>query len=631
MEAVDDATTDPAGAHESAAWLALPIVAIIAAYAVVVTGGFVWDDYFLVVNSPIVGGQGSWTSHFSQPFSINPLQEARSFYRPLITLSYRLDHRLWGGWPGGFHLTNVALHTVFVLLLFAICRRAGAGRSVSAWVTTLFALAPRLSESVAWVSGRTDVAAGILALSAVLLFKTGPDWWLRRILSGVLLLLALMCKEVALAAAATLAVLAWLQGPRPRSIGRWCVELVPVSSALGVYALLREAAMARAPDNLAVSGRNTATVVILTFEAIARYGWMILNPFEPRLQIGDSNHANPLIAAAGVAVMLGAALLVWKYRSNLSTYAWAALAWASVSVGLVLPAMPLDLNVVAADRFLYLPLAALALFLANPAERLRQKRTVPFMVGAAVLMAAFAVSTSVRARRWATEIPLWREAVAYSSREQPLPRIELSAALMRRGRYEEALGYLKEAAVSRDLAVAVNLATCLDKLGHREAAIGMVESVVRLQPRRVNARVNLMLLHARAGRFEVARRMGQALLADFPYHSDIPSLVDQVDRAMAEMQAISAGALAENVELKARKATLFDRLGALPEALALWRTVALDGSADVALRLRGAAYIALFGYRDMARETLDQMSRQPSVDARIPALQAALEARFDDG
>lgn len=630
-----DVPRAPTEARDSTAWLALPVVASLAAYAVVVTGGYVWDDYFLIVNSPLVTGQGSWFDHFTQPFSNNPLQEARSFYRPLITLSYGVDHRLWGGWPGGPHLTNLALHTAFVLLLFLLCRRAGAGRPVAAFLATLFALAPRLSESVAWISGRTDIAAGIFALGAVLIFETRPRAWLRRIASGAMLLLGLMCKEVALTAAVALAVLAWLQAPKPRSVARWIVSLLPVVVALATYGVLRMSIMGRIQDDVLPQGRDKLTAAVLTFEAIGRYAGMVLNPFQPRLQIGDSSHPSLLMSAVGVGLVAGSAFVLSKYRHRFTTQVWVAVAWGAASISLVLPAMPLDLNVVAADRFLYLPLAALTLSLTGPAQRLWQRRPISFLLGASVLVVTFALLTSARARRWASEIPLWREAVAQSSTEQPLPRIELSAALMRRARYEEALNYLQQISQSRipqtqRLAVAVNLATCLDKLGYRERAIGLLEWVVSLQPRRESARVNLMLLQARAHRFEVASRMGQLLLADFPHRRDLPPLVAQLDRTMAEMSALPTEVPGEAADLKARRATLYDRLGALPEALSLWRAVALDGDADVELRLRGAAYVALFGYPEMAYQVLNQLSPKTFVGSQLLALRAVLNSRLAD-
>jgi tetratricopeptide (TPR) repeat protein len=626
-----DATAAPAPAEESRVWLALPLLASIAAYAIVATGGFVWDDFFLIVNSPLVTGQGSWVEHFSQPFSNNPLQEARSFFRPLITLSYWLDFRVWGGWPGGFHLTNLALHMAFVLLLFALCQRAGAGRPVAASLSTLFAVSPRLSESVAWISGRTDIAAGILALGAMLLFKAGPGGWFRRLISGVLLFLALLCKEVAVAAAVALALSAWLQAPRTRPAVRWCLDMLPVAIAVMAYGVLRTAILRRSQDTPLVPVRGMGTALVLTFEAMARYGWMILDPFQPRLQIGDANHPSLLLAAVGASGVAGAVLLLWKYRCKVAPQAWAAMALASTSLALVLPAMPLDLNVIAADRFLYLPLAGLALSLASPLEHLWKMRRIPFLIVAAVLIAAFAVPTSVRARRWASEIQLWREAVAQSSTEQPLPRIELSAALMRRGRYDEALGFLKEVAPSKHLAIAVNVATCLDKLGNRDAAIRMVTWVVGVQPRRVNAWVNLMLLHARAGRFDLAGKMGQRLLRDFPYRSDIPPLVTQVDRTMVEMKELPVEVPDEPAALKARRATLYDRLGALPEAQSLWKAIASDPAAEPEMRLRAASYIALFGYPEVARQVLAELASDPFARSQLAALQVAFQSRFEDG
>lgn len=631
MDRADDATAGLVRERESSAWLALPVLASFATYAVVLTGGFVWDDFFLIVNSPSVTGHGSWTEHFTQPFSSNPLQEARSFYRPLITLSYWLDQRLWGGWPGGFHLTNLALHIAFVLLLFAMIRRAGAGRQVAAWLATLFALAPRLSESVAWISGRTDIAAGIAVLAAMLVFKAGPGGRLRRSLSGVLIMVGLLCKEVVVAGAVALALFAWLEARKPRSVLRWFFDTLPVTLAMAAYTVIRGGVMSGTVDKSTLSGRDSATAVVLTFEAIARYVWMVLTPLQPRLQIGNSNRPSILIGGVGALLAVSGTALVWKKRHRGSADVWMALALGATSIALVLPAMPLDLNVTAADRFLYLPLAALALLLARPAQRLWQRRRPGCLMAVGVLVVAFALVTSFRARRWAAEIPLWREAVAQSSTDQPVPRVELSAALMRRGRYREALSYLEQVAGSQRLAIAVNLGTCLDKLGHREAAIREVEPVVQQQPWRVNARVTLMLLHARALRFDVAARVGQSLLVDFPHRRDLPQLVAQIDRTMAEMQALPPIAPTDGAAPKAQKATLYDRLGALPEAQALWRMVALDGAADVELRLRGAAYIAAFGNPDIARETLDQLSQQPFAQSQMPTLLAALEARLEDG
>src|SRR5436189_192212 len=42
--------------------------------------------------------------------------------RPLVNVSFALDYALWGARPFGFHLTNLLLHILNVLLLFRLAR-----------------------------------------------------------------------------------------------------------------------------------------------------------------------------------------------------------------------------------------------------------------------------------------------------------------------------------------------------------------------------------------------------------------------------------------------------------------------------------------------------------------------------
>ncbi len=78
-------------------------------------------------------------------------------YHPLTMLSLMGDYQLHGLQAGGYHLTNVALHTASVLLLFLILRRMTGAVWRSAFVAAVFAIHPLRVESVAWVAERKDV------------------------------------------------------------------------------------------------------------------------------------------------------------------------------------------------------------------------------------------------------------------------------------------------------------------------------------------------------------------------------------------------------------------------------------------------------------------------------------------
>jgi len=88
---------------------------------------------------------------------------------PLTWLSLMLDAELFGVDARAYHRTNLLLHVVNALLLFAIvCRWTGAP-GPSAFVAALFAVHPLHVESVVWIAERKDVLStlfGLLALAA---------------------------------------------------------------------------------------------------------------------------------------------------------------------------------------------------------------------------------------------------------------------------------------------------------------------------------------------------------------------------------------------------------------------------------------------------------------------------------
>ena len=83
-----------------------------------------------------------------------------NFYHPLTMISLMLNHQLHGLQPGGYHLVNVLLHTLSVILLFLILRRMTGCTWRSAFAAAVFAIHPLRVESVTWVGERKDVLSG---------------------------------------------------------------------------------------------------------------------------------------------------------------------------------------------------------------------------------------------------------------------------------------------------------------------------------------------------------------------------------------------------------------------------------------------------------------------------------------
>ena len=128
------------------------------------------------------------------------------FVRPLIMLSYFVDCKLWNLNPIGYHLTNILIHSInsflICLISFSILSYIGYSKKqkyrISTFAAILFLVFFGHTESVSWISGRTDIFAVwfiLLSFYCYLLFrqkgKRAPV-----ILSYVFYILALLSKEI---------------------------------------------------------------------------------------------------------------------------------------------------------------------------------------------------------------------------------------------------------------------------------------------------------------------------------------------------------------------------------------------------------------------------------------------------
>ncbi|XP_049840480.1 protein O-mannosyl-transferase TMTC2-like [Schistocerca gregaria] len=134
--------------------------------------GFVYDDRRAILTNPDVVGNAtpSLRRLLSADFWGTPLSHSGSHgsWRPLVTLSFRANHLLGGGW----HAANVAGHALCAALLVRLARRLGAAAGVAG---AAFALHPVHCEAVAGLVGRADVAAAACALLALLCYLRHVD------------------------------------------------------------------------------------------------------------------------------------------------------------------------------------------------------------------------------------------------------------------------------------------------------------------------------------------------------------------------------------------------------------------------------------------------------------------------
>jgi hypothetical protein len=313
------------------------------------------------------------------------------YFRPLVTLAFLADTRVWGLSASGFHLTNVVLHAATTLLVFGIARRLLPAGAFAA--AALFALHPCHLEAVAWVSGRTDLLAGAASAAAILLYLASRQHTTRRpallAASLVALAAALLAKESAAAVPLVLllyeAVVPAAEPVRRRLAGPLLAVLV-----VAAYVAVRLAVLGRVhlpPHPFAHRPGDTdfaAHVVMAPFLYLADLALFV--PPDPAVTL-PWWRAHPMLFAAlavsSVAVFASSLRRVREPWLRAFGLGWIALT--------LLPAAPLSVG----ERFLYVPSIGYCLLLGAGAGALlardpaRERRRL-VLIGAVVAVVALA-------------------------------------------------------------------------------------------------------------------------------------------------------------------------------------------------------------------------------------------------
>jgi tetratricopeptide (TPR) repeat protein len=94
-----------------------------------------------------------------------------SRYKAVAIWSFMFDNYLFGNKLGGFHIHNVLLHLINILLVFLLMLRIAKKETIAIIVAGLFALHPAFVEAVTWTSGRKDLLFVLFSLLSVLAYR----------------------------------------------------------------------------------------------------------------------------------------------------------------------------------------------------------------------------------------------------------------------------------------------------------------------------------------------------------------------------------------------------------------------------------------------------------------------------
>uniref|UniRef100_A0A3B3I8D8 dolichyl-phosphate-mannose--protein mannosyltransferase n=1 Tax=Oryzias latipes TaxID=8090 RepID=A0A3B3I8D8_ORYLA len=157
----------------------------VALYLNTLDADFCYDDSRAIKTNQDLLSETPWTNILYDDFWGTQLTHSGSHksFRPLCTLSFRLNYTLHSLRPFGYHLLNVVLHGLVTALVTAFSRTLLGGGLWCLLAGLLFASHPVHTEAVAGVVGRADVGAALFFLLS--LFCYARHCRLRRGLAGV--------------------------------------------------------------------------------------------------------------------------------------------------------------------------------------------------------------------------------------------------------------------------------------------------------------------------------------------------------------------------------------------------------------------------------------------------------------
>lgn len=673
----------------SRARLALAVMMLVAlvsvVYAPVRQGVFVWDDHALIESNAVVQG-GSVTEIFGQPYwTASSLSDVRpSYYRPLTTLTLRADFAVAGDDARSFHVSNLLMHLLATIALALVARRLGAGPLAAVLAAAAWAVHPRVTEAVAWISGRADVLACLAALVAVGVWpfyverpregeaatRLARRDLLRASVTALAVLAGLLAKEVAIAAVIAVAV-GTVVGLR--RAGRSTREraamaarrLSFVAVPVVVYAGLRLAATWHMlTSQLTPLGATARGATIL--EALGRYLEMTMDPWHPTTSIGLVGEIDPGSVVLGLvvlgvvtALLVRAAVRARHGRGAPATTAEpgalgttpasprAALAAIAAlglaSLALVVHVVPIALaSGVAADRLLYLPLAALAIGAAVVASGLGAAARNALGAFAVVLIATFVPVTRARAADYTDELRFRLVAAEHAHPRNTSAKSGL--ANMLRADAETKLACTLHASVRRTLEQSgltgsprylralENLGGCYAALGSYEEAERTYATIVGIQPDhpRVHMELGYLGLHT----FDVDRAE-----REFRRALELDPKLEPARASLAVMPALRARLArfaTEDARLADRIgwARLVTSLGRIPDATNAWSAVLADPALDETTAWTGLQHLLANADVATAQRAVDIAARRHFLSAETAKARLArrmqAQARIDE-
>lgn len=483
---------------------------------------FVWDDVILIGNPEISTLDAATVKRLFTTNFWDVSDATSGMYRPLTSLSFYTDYQLYGNHAAGFHQTNMLLNATVCSMVFVVLLAMFSQPFVALCAALCFAVFPMHVQSVAWISGRTDVIATLFALLSLWFYvRWRKQGRLVPALGSLLCYgLALLGKEVAIVLPAVILVYELLPttdpGPK-RTNARW-LALLGMCVLTAAYFVVRHFLFHATVGALPRVTHGFADAAALSFSIVAHYAYKLIYPFrlDPVADFAPPTHffnRDTLVGVAVVALVV-ASVIRWR-RQAAFVFGVAVIVFGLIPVLQIVPA-----NTVLSEHLLYFPSIGFALLVALAVGYFLGRRRTATIAASCALLLACSARTVMGTLVWKNDFILFQRAVAISP-ESPIAHFDFGVSLGLKGRNEEAIAEFRRATeISPDYADAWSVMGRTEaELGQHALALEHCARAVEIDPGDARLVNDLGMMQAQGQDYAAAAQSFRRVLELRPRHA----------------------------------------------------------------------------------------------------------------
>jgi tetratricopeptide (TPR) repeat protein len=341
-------------------------------------------------------------------------------YQPLTMLTYMVEYQFFQLNPSIYHITNLLLHIINCLLIFALIYALSGQYFLSLLIALLFAVHPMRVESVAWIAERKDVLSSLFYFLSLLLYTQYLKKEKARFyyLCAFSLLCSLLSKPMAVSQPFVLLLIDYISNKKLNI--KMLLAKVPFFVIAALFASIALFTQKVSLPSLEYASLSTIQRICIPFYGLVFYVFKTIMPvnlcsYYPFPAASDSAMSFKLFASPFLVIGVFAA--IYYFRAYSKRLVFGSLFFL-ITLLPVLQIVPIG-EAIVAERYTYVPMIGIyfifATFLTFLIEKKFSKNKIVktgLIVGIGVSLLTFACISRDRCSIWKDGFSLWNDVIA---------------------------------------------------------------------------------------------------------------------------------------------------------------------------------------------------------------------------